>query len=123
MQVLKLLWVVVFVVGSTLTISAQQNELKEVQNPNIAQKRLNQVDPVRTTPQPRPRAEPMAMALKYEETAIRKWKKENPKILFMTEEEYAAVPANRKELFKSRTIIYESRIKWSDIEKFEELKK
>lgn len=122
MQVLKLLWVIIFMVGSILTTSAQQNELKAVQNPNIAQKRLNQTNPVRT-PQSRPKADPMAMAVKYEETAIRKWKKENPKILFMTKEEYAAVPANRKELFKSRTIIYESQVKWSDIETFEKLKK
>lgn len=114
----RVLFTLILILGSIVFSQAQ---LKQVNNPNLAQKRLN-YETAKNQPSQATRqsVDYMSMAQKYEETAIRRWKKDHPSYKYISSEEYNMVPDNKKSLLEGRVFVYSgTKVKWSDIERFE----
>lgn len=104
-------------------INAQSSSLHSVSNPNLEQKRLDAAQP--TVTQPQAKTDPMAMAHKYEETAIRRWRTKHPKVKCIPAAKFSALsPQQKTELdSQSEYIVFEEELRWADIEKYKALKK
>ncbi|MCP4441135.1 MAG: hypothetical protein GY810_19595 [Aureispira sp.] len=121
MKFFSMLVVLLLITFSSQITYAQQNKLQAVNNPNLEQKRLDAANP-RTPTQPKAKSASMTMAMasKYEETAIRKWKRENPRVEFFNQDDYDQLPPKKQEQVQRYAIVYKEKIKWTDIEQFKE---
>ncbi|MCH2045237.1 MAG: hypothetical protein MK212_14065 [Saprospiraceae bacterium] len=115
----RVLFTLILILGS---IAFSQAQLKQVNNPNLVQKRLNyemaKNQPSQSTDRP---VDPMAMARKYEETAIRKWKANNPGIYYIPSDDYENIAQSKKDELKGRVVLLsDDKLRWSDIEQYEQ---
>lgn len=109
---------------STMALGAfaQSTRPQAVNDPNLAAKRLKKAQE-RSVAKSADTVDPIAMAQKYEKTAIAKWKRQHPTVVFMSQDEYNKLDAAKKAEVAGRVVVYNKNVKWSDIQGFGSEKK